>query len=87
MQDEELVRLFNDGATDPELADAVTAVRVVRDRATNVGKGVAYVEVSLPTAEALTPCRPASSPRDSHLTTQSSHCSANTAESPIRRGR
>jgi hypothetical protein len=47
MQDEELVRLFSDGAADPELADAVTAVRVVRDRATNVGKGVAYVEVSL----------------------------------------
>ena len=45
MQDEELVRLFSDDAANPELADAVTAVRVVRDRATNVGKGVAYVEV------------------------------------------
>ncbi len=45
-QDEELVRLFSDGAANPELADAVTAVRVVRDRATNIGKGVAYVEVS-----------------------------------------
>ena len=39
------MRLFSDGAANPELADAVTAVRVVRDRATNVGKGVAYVEV------------------------------------------
>ncbi len=29
-QDEDLVRLFSDGALDPELADAVTAVRVVR---------------------------------------------------------
>ena len=45
-QDEELIRLFSDGTADPELAEAVTAVRVVRDRATNVGKGVAYVEVS-----------------------------------------
>lgn len=45
VQDEELVRLFSDASVDPELAGAVTAVRVVRDRATNVGKGVAFVEV------------------------------------------
>lgn len=47
VQDEELVRLFSDAAVDPELAGAVTAVRVVRDRATNVGKGVAFVEVRI----------------------------------------
>lgn len=47
VQDEELIRIFSDAAVDPELAGAVTAVRVVRDRATNVGKGVAFVEVRI----------------------------------------
>ena len=50
VQDEELVRAFSDASIDPELAGAVTAVRVVRDRATNVGKGMAFVEVRLPRA-------------------------------------
>ena len=47
VQDEELIQVFSDASVDPQLEGAVTAVRVVRDRATNVGKGVAYVEVCM----------------------------------------
>lgn len=43
-QDEDLIKLFNDGSRDPQLQDAVTAVRVVRDSKTNIGKGIAFVE-------------------------------------------
>ena len=42
-QDEELIALFGDAAVAPELAAGVEAVRVVRDGATNIGKGFAFV--------------------------------------------
>lgn len=40
-QDEELIELFGDGKGS---AGSVTAVRVVRDARTSVGKGIAFVE-------------------------------------------
>jgi RNA recognition motif-containing protein len=52
VQDEELVMLFSD-LGDPELAGAVTAVRVVRDAKSNIGKGFAFVQFrSKPAARA-----------------------------------
>ncbi|GIL93111.1 hypothetical protein Vretifemale_20562, partial [Volvox reticuliferus] len=42
--DEELIELMlGQAATQPELADAVEAVRVVRDRTNHVGKGFAFI--------------------------------------------
>ena len=35
--------MFGDAAVAPELAEGVEAVRVVRDGATNIGKGFAFV--------------------------------------------
>lgn len=42
-QDEELIELFNDAADMGDLRGHVEAVRCVRDGATNVGKGIAFV--------------------------------------------
>lgn len=42
-QDEELITLFNDAADMGDLQGQVEAVRCVRDGATNVGKGIAFV--------------------------------------------
>ena len=42
-QDEEVIKLFSDTSVAPELQGAVEAVRVVRDPATNIGKGFAFV--------------------------------------------
>ena len=43
LQDEEVITLFSDASVAPELQGAVEAVRVVRDPATNIGKGFAFV--------------------------------------------
>ena len=44
LQDEELIKFFADAAVEaPELMGAVEAVRLVRDKTTNVGKGIAFV--------------------------------------------
>ena len=44
VQDEELIQFFYEAAAEaPELKDAIEAVRLVRDKATNVGKGIAFV--------------------------------------------
>lgn len=43
VQDEELIELFGDGKGGP---GNVTAVRIVRDPKTSVGKGIAFVEFS-----------------------------------------
>lgn len=44
MQDEEVIRVFNDVKTDVDPATStVAAVRVVRDPETNLGKGFAFV--------------------------------------------
>lgn len=40
LQDEELISLFND---ETDGGNSVAAVRVVRDQATNLGKGFAYI--------------------------------------------
>ena len=40
LQDEDVIRLFNDSASG---ADAVAAVRVIRDAETNLGKGFGFV--------------------------------------------
>ena len=40
MQDEEVIRLFNDSSED---SPSVKAVRIIRDPATNIGKGFGYV--------------------------------------------
>ena len=40
LQDEDVIRLFSDGASE---ADAVAAVRVIRDAETNLGKGFGFV--------------------------------------------
>ena len=42
-KDEELIALFSDKAVAPELERSVEAVRVVRDPATQIGKGFAFV--------------------------------------------
>lgn len=42
-RDEEIIRLFSDENVAPELKDAVEAVRLVRDPATNFGKGFGFV--------------------------------------------
>ena len=44
MQDEEVIRVFNDVKTDAAVGtSSVAAVRVVRDSETNLGKGFAFV--------------------------------------------
>ena len=43
LQDEELISLFSNAEVAPELIGSVEAVRVVRDQATNIGKGFAFV--------------------------------------------
>lgn len=52
VQDEELITLFN-SLEDPAVADSVTAVRIVRDGTSNIGKGFAFVQFrSKPAARA-----------------------------------
>ena len=43
VDEEEVIRLFHRNKEYPELSGAVEAVRVVRDRKTNLGKGIAFV--------------------------------------------
>ncbi|GAX75941.1 hypothetical protein CEUSTIGMA_g3384.t1 [Chlamydomonas eustigma] len=42
-RDEDLISLFSNASVAPELESAVEAVRIVRDPATNIGKGFAFV--------------------------------------------
>lgn len=42
-QDEDVIAHFNSATHVPELIGAVEAVRLVRDRATNIGKGFGFV--------------------------------------------
>ena len=43
VDEEDLIRLFHRSKEYPELSGSVEAVRVVRDRETNLGKGIAFV--------------------------------------------
>ena len=43
VDEEDVIRLFHRSKEYPELNGAVEAVRVVRDRKTNLGKGIAFV--------------------------------------------
>ena len=43
VDEEEVIAFFHQSKEYPELAGSVEAVRVVRDRATNLGKGIAFV--------------------------------------------
>lgn len=43
VDEEDIIRLFHRSKEYPELSGSVEAVRVVRDRKTNLGKGIAFV--------------------------------------------
>lgn len=43
LQDEEVIQAFAGAAAPEELQGSVEAVRVVRDKTTGLGKGIAYV--------------------------------------------